>query len=462
MLASVIIGGGPGGLGPLLAAAKQGQLGEWLDGGVAVVDRRLALGGTLGRYIINSDTLGGAYLECLEGANVPESLKRLYDHPLVAEMEAHRFGFPPLRLVHRYMHLLGAEVEALLRASRHGAFYGRTEVTALHLQDDGTLRAELTDHAGNSRSLRARTAVVALGGMQHPGPHHLKSGLWLADCKIRHSMSSDDLMTSDGLERAEQVLSAQPGRSIVILGGSHSGYSAASMLIQFLSPAALAANGIVLLQRRQPPIFYPTAEEALADGYTARSGDICAKTKRVNRLGGLRGDGREMWRRINGRPGATHEHRIVCHDLSECRSNKLRSILEEAALVVTALGYRAATLPIFDAAGDAMQLQANHGGPAVDDDCRLVLRQGRPIPGVFGLGLGSGFRPTGTMGGEPNFKGQANSLWLYQNDIGAMIYKGIKSIVGESAERSSKALAGRAHRGTLSGRGAADPKRRVA
>ena len=29
------------------------------------------------------------------------------------------------------------------------------------------------------------------------------------------------------------------------------------------------------------------------------------------------------------------------------------------------------------------------------------------------------------MGGENNFTGQVNSLWLYQNDIGATIYRGI-------------------------------------
>jgi hypothetical protein len=29
------------------------------------------------------------------------------------------------------------------------------------------------------------------------------------------------------------------------------------------------------------------------------------------------------------------------------------------------------------------------------------------------------------MGCEPNFSGQANSLWLYQNDIGGTIYSGI-------------------------------------
>jgi hypothetical protein len=36
------------------------------------------------------------------------------------------------------------------------------------------------------------------------------------------------------------------------------------------------------------------------------------------------------------------------------------------------------------------------------------------------------------MGGEPNFNGQANSLWLYQNDIGAVIYRAIQDLVREA------------------------------
>ncbi len=61
MLSSVIIGGGPGRLGPTWAAqhrpARSGS-----DRGVAVVERQAHLGGTLGRFGINSDSLGGSYL----------------------------------------------------------------------------------------------------------------------------------------------------------------------------------------------------------------------------------------------------------------------------------------------------------------------------------------------------------------------------------------------------------------
>ena len=65
LLSSVIIGGGPGGLGPLVWAAQHGRLPDWLDDGVAIVERSGRLGGSLGRYGINSDSLGGSYLECL-------------------------------------------------------------------------------------------------------------------------------------------------------------------------------------------------------------------------------------------------------------------------------------------------------------------------------------------------------------------------------------------------------------
>jgi hypothetical protein len=36
------------------------------------------------------------------------------------------------------------------------------------------------------------------------------------------------------------------------------------------------------------------------------------------------------------------------------------------------------------------------------------------------------------MGGKPNFDGQANSLWLYQNGIGAVIYRGIQEVLCEA------------------------------
>ena len=41
VLSTIVVGGGPGGLGPLIWAAQQGLLADWLDQGVALVERNL-------------------------------------------------------------------------------------------------------------------------------------------------------------------------------------------------------------------------------------------------------------------------------------------------------------------------------------------------------------------------------------------------------------------------------------
>jgi len=65
---------------------------------------------------------------------------------------------------------------------------------------------------------------------------------------------------------------------------------------------------------------------------------------------------------------------------------------------------------------------AHHvGRPMVDRHCRLLDATDRPVPGAYGIGLSAGFVPWGRLGGEASFRGQANGLWLWQNDVGQMI-----------------------------------------
>jgi len=120
MLSSIIVGGGPGGLGPLIWAAQHGLLPDWLDRGIAVVERQAHLGGTLGRFGIHSDSLGGSYLECLEAPGLPAALLPLRDDPLAREMARYRDSFPLLGLVDRFMRRIGAALASMLvRRNRH-------------------------------------------------------------------------------------------------------------------------------------------------------------------------------------------------------------------------------------------------------------------------------------------------------------------------------------------------------
>src|SRR6202012_1113912 len=90
--------------------------------------------------------------------------------------------------------------------------------------------------------------------------------------------------------------------------------------------------------------------------------------------------------------------------------------------------------PIYNASGRRLPLMADRNEDAVGDDCRLLLADGTKLDNVFGIGLGTGFPPRPVIGGGPTFDGQANSLWLYHNDIGAVIYRGIQEMLGERSE----------------------------
>ena len=66
----------------------------------------------------------------------------------------------------------------------------------------------------------------------------------------------------------------------------------------------------------------------------------------------------------------------------------------------------------------------------VDRHCRIKDATGAAIPGLYGIGLAAGFVPWGKLGGEASFSGQANGLWQWQNDVGAMI---VDQVLGDAA-----------------------------
>lgn len=430
-LASVIVGGGPGGLGPLIWAAQNGVLHQWLGEGVALVERTNRLGGSLGRYGINSDSLGGSYLECLEAEAWPEALHHLRSDPITLEMQEYRTSFPPLSLVDRYMGRIGLALASTFATQSTSALHMNTAAQSIHLREDGNVTVVVHDSGAHQKMIVARSAIVALGGRQYWTNQEAAPGLTFAECAMRHVLPSNDLLSHEGLQQADQIMRAAGERRIIIWGGSHSAYAVAWALLELPGAKALRDNQIVIVQRRPPRVFYPTRADAAADFYEVEPGDICARTQRVNRMGGVRGHGRDIWRRIAQRPGVEPETRVAIADLQDLATEELRVMIEEASLVIPCLGYRSATLPIFDCAGRRLSLKADHNEDAVGEDCRLLLSDGTSLPNIFGIGLGTGFRPTPSMGCEPNFRGQANSLWLYQNDIAGVIYRAIHEMQGE-------------------------------
>jgi hypothetical protein len=445
MHSTMIVGAGPGGTGPLIWAAQHGKLNDWLEQGVLVLDRSEQMGGTIGRYIINSDSLGGVYLECLQTLPGKATFAPLLHDTVTRELEDMRLAFPPLKLVGEHMRNLGMVLRNQIAQSPYSEFRPGVHVGLLRLNEDGSIDAETVDTYGGRETVTARTAILAIGGLQDRSAAmktELLPGVRLKREQLDKIVLSDELFRWEGLLRATSLLQKAERPRAVIIGGSHSAFSSGWVLTRMLPKTTFGSGDIVMLSRHAPRVFYGSRDEAQADGVVVTDGDICPVTNRVHRLGGLRGDGRELWRNLSGRSAREIDTRIRMISLQDSHFTEvaLQSMLEEATLIIAAFGYRAKTLPVYDWMGDRLLLNAELNGPGVGPDARILLADNTPVWHLFGIGLGSGFRPWGYMGGEPNFEGQANSLWLYQNHIGEIIYRGVQSCLEDDSAKVSVEL----------------------
>src|ERR1700744_2090610 len=114
---AAIIGGGPGGLAPLLAAHRSGRLTNLLEEGVTVVEQSDSIGaGTIGRWCINSDSTGFTFADCLRGPHNGE-LAELRNHPITQEFVAAGDGTVPLRRAGEFLAAVGQGIYELIAAS---------------------------------------------------------------------------------------------------------------------------------------------------------------------------------------------------------------------------------------------------------------------------------------------------------------------------------------------------------
>jgi hypothetical protein len=406
-----------------------------------VVEKGNAWGGAIGCYSLNADSMATTFLECLEGGALGELFEPVREHETTKRLRNWQRGTPPLALIGDYMSRLGQALEDHVTSNGSGVSQPQTVLKSVHLKSDGTIEAVIVSNQDGAvtESIRTKSLVLALGGYQNFAQSSLLEpcpGVSLSSIDSAKIMLSDHLLSANGVRDALVSLGTRPGRQVVILGGSHSSFSAAWALTNLLPHGMFSAGSIRLLYRNRVRIFYPSAEEALTDGYSDFAAeDICPVTRRVFRLGGLRADGRQLWRRLSGRPGTEPESRVVLQRVNELSPSRFRAQLEEADLIICALGYRPRTVPVFDARGRPVPLMADRGQRSVDSDCHVRRADGRSLPNVFSLGLASGFVPHGDMGGEASFIGQQNSSWLYQNDIGQTVYRSVQNCL--SRQRST-------------------------
>ncbi len=420
----VVIGAGPAGLAPLLAAHRRGHLADLLDGGIALVERSTSMGcGGIGGYAINSDSTGNTFLDCLRGPAATD-LTALQSHPVSQEVAAAGDGPVPLALVGRFLALVGETLAAMIARSPRCAVLTGHHARAVRRSADGWTTA-IEDSSGHMTYLSSRFVLCATGADQ---PRARLAAERVAGQKLMEHyghklLQSGDVFGAGGLQAIAERLGKEVDPRIAIIGGSTSAAAVAHALLNRLPSITFTSGAVTLLHRRALNIYYPCASAALAEGYTEfGEDDICPVSKRVFRFAGFRLDSRELIMQARGIGGRAPEHRLSLHRLQQTDPAAI-AILERADIIIAALGYRPRAISVLDLAGEPIELHAgcDPQAPLVDGQCRIMDVEGAPIPGLFGIGLAAGFVPSGPLGGEPSFSGQANGLWLWQNDVGLLI-----------------------------------------
>jgi UDP-N-acetylglucosamine 2-epimerase len=422
----VFVGAGPAGLAPLVWAARHGVLADVAAQGIVVVERASQIGtGALSEHAIGSDTLAEAFLECLSHGVEPR-LCALRDHETAVRLAAFAGGAAPLPAVAAFLAVLGRTMQDILLSC------GAVVLTAHEAQlsrrlSDGKWSTRVIGPDGQTREIVSERLVLATGAEQRIEDIAAEriGGRALMPALADSIMLSSEVLAHGGAARIATRLADCQNPKVAIIGSSHSALASANLLLAKATGIAFAKQAVSLLHRRPLRIFYPTIEAALADGYTDFTlDDVCPRTHRLFRLAGFRLDARELARRALGIGDAPPEPRLRLHGLTgDGDQSEAWRILDEADLVIAALGYRPRGLRLLDSDGQPILLAAHaaRGAALVDRECRVVDQSLHPVPGVFALGLAAGFVPNGALGGESSFVGQTNGLWLWQNDIGAMI-----------------------------------------
>jgi hypothetical protein len=426
----VVCGGGPAGLGPLVAAARLGALEGLLDRGVLLVEPGVPGPGSLARYGgLRANSLGGAFLECLDELTGPAfaGLKQARETVALDRWARTR---PPLAVVAAYLARLGEAFVSVLRA--HPACEAPAGTRAARVDETGDGVSVLIEGAGERR-VRADRAILAMGG-RPPAAYRdtvVVPGVRLSAYRTKLCHAADLLDVRYGLPWRLVGAIRQSG-SVAIVGSSHSAWSVVELLRQ--DPRFLGGPAVRLsvLHRSPIPLFHPSAQEAREAGYCFDPvRDVCPRSGRVHRFGGLRGEPRRLAATAMGLADGPAPADLVRVEPDSARSREtVEQVLQEAGAVVVATGYQARLPLLHREDGTALVAAASESGTAVNRAGHLLDTDGRAHPRLLAYGLGAGQGASPDVGGEPGFRRRADGVWLYQHDVGRLVLDELSAAPG--------------------------------
>lgn len=423
----VIVGGGPAGLAPLFAAASEGVLDEVLAGGVVILEAGCRLGpGAFRDYAIRSDSAAEAFLDIILKTK-DSRLQRLHDHPAVLAVADHMGRAVPLSLVADFLEVAADVVREILAESPGCAVLTSSRALWTKQVCSDQWRTCFRDGlTGLEHVIESCTVVLATGGHQLTETlldDSIRS-LQALSSRSNKLLQSGSVLAHGGVEHVADRLRGVERPKVVVLGGSASAGAVAVALLRDLPQTLLRSISIVVLHRHPIRLFCESVTAAALDGYTDFiPDDVCALTGRIHRFAGLRLESRELFLSALNIAGRSSPRGLALCNLQHTSTLALDDALERADLIITAVGYVPRLLPVFDHLDRPIALKSTfrERDSAVDQQCQLLDHTGLGLEGLLAIGLAVGPPPLQNMGGEKGFRGQVNSLWLWQHTLGLRI-----------------------------------------
>lgn len=323
---------------------------------------------------------------------------------------------------------MGSLVHDTVQSYPQSRCFCNTNVVQLQRSEDGQLWRITAEHANSTQDYYACTVVLATGGSQAiprlPTHHAVKV------------LTSDALCTVAGVAELRRRMLVMPPRRarVVIVGGSHSAFSAAWICLHKLDiPGAdLPPNSFIYILHRGPiKVFYNCKRDAEKDGYGDYSGTN--KMGQIHPFCGLRGDAKNLYRNIK----TGKEARVRLLPMSHL--TMVQKLYDDCAVIVWACGYTSNICRVLESNGDPISF-CYHGNQIEVNDQAEIMCHGSagfppiPVPRLLASGLGFGLKAN-ENGNDADSAARADGVAVYLKRSGTLILSHVLGarVFGEGA-----------------------------
>ncbi|POZ54689.1 malate:quinone oxidoreductase [Lysinibacillus sphaericus] len=406
-----ICGTGPANISPLVYLEEENKLDSLLNKGVIAIDKSLNVGlGALGEYKITANSIGSVFFEIFKNCD-SDLFKFINKKSSYSKLKEYELTAPPLPLVGDFLSDIGRFISNKIINNSNSELCLSSQVTEIKLRTDNKFEVTYQNllSPGAPKKILAKNIFFNIGGIQTS----LFKNYKFPDGKV--VCNSNEFLQGKEDEKIHELIADRTEPiEISIIGSSHSAFSCLYRFKNHFSLLNPEKSNITLIHRSPIKLFYNSLDEATSDHYPVDlTEDICKLSGRINRYSGLRYDsfflGREVLNNI---------YPNICLKSVEKLDN---NIINSSQIVINATGYKSNIIEIIDNFGRAIPFAKENGSIITNHNCNPILTNGEYLDNFFTFGLGSGLRTSSENGGELNYKGRIDGVWVYQHEVGPRI-----------------------------------------